>query len=662
MTVNQKILTPDLLKLLRNRRWRLNNLYWIKDKRGNRIKFRLNWAQEEILSNLHNLNIILKARQLGITTFFSIFFLDMCFWNGYINAAILADRQSTNLEIFQDKVKFAYDNLDPFIKQMNPARKDNANELRFSNGSVYRVSTALRSGTLQLLHISEFGKICREFPQKATEIMTGALNTVQAGQFITIESTAEGREGYFFNMVMDCQDREAKGMKLGLLDYKMFFLPWWKESEYVVDGTDDIPPSLISYFNELENRKIILKPQQKLWYSKKYDKLGENMKKEYPSVPEEAFESKSDGLYYAKQVSIARESKRIAYVPYDETLKVHTVWDLGFRDSNAIIFFQIGGREVRVINFIESSGVSLKDYIKKLKDQEYIYGSHLAPHDIQNHEYSTGVSRFDTAAKLGIHFTKVPDLSLSDGIDCVRNTFSRLVFNNSESVLSLIRHLENYSQVWDKSLGQWSGRPKHDEHSHACITAETLIFTPVGQIPISNIQIGDEVITPNGSKKVVNKFHYKVKRTLKIHTQNSYLECTVNHKIFTTSSLAMADTLKYNDHIHSIRDLITCQKKYGYKYFKQNIGFRESFLSQKMGWQSILQERVEKIVELNWLEEREVFDIEVEDDHCYYANGLLVSNSDAMRYLCVGLDYTLDETQGVSQEEADSYWKLYGRR
>lgn len=226
------VIPEDLRRCLSDRTWRLHNLYYIKNKQGEKEKFCPNWAQQEILDNLHNFNVILKARQLGITTLFAIFFLDMCLWNSYINAAIIADRQKNSLEIFQDKVKFAYDNLHPFVKGLSPARRDNANELRFENGSSYRVGTTLRGGTIQLLHISEFGKICREFPRKAEEIMTGALNTVQVGQFITVESTAEGRSGYFYDMVKNAQDHAARGEPLTPMDWKLHFLPWWKEKSY----------------------------------------------------------------------------------------------------------------------------------------------------------------------------------------------------------------------------------------------------------------------------------------------------------------------------------------------------------------------------------------------------------------------------------------------
>lgn len=151
-----------------------------------------------------------------------------------MNAAIIADIQKNSKEIFVDKVKFAYDNLHPAIKALTQAYRDSATEMRFSNGSVFRVSTSLRSGTLQLLHISEFGKICRESRYKADEIVAGALNTVQMGQFITIESTAEGREGHFFDMVRKAEEREQKGERLTSLDFKLHFYPWWKEPSYTI--------------------------------------------------------------------------------------------------------------------------------------------------------------------------------------------------------------------------------------------------------------------------------------------------------------------------------------------------------------------------------------------------------------------------------------------
>ena len=156
----------ELVDTLGNKEWRLRNLYKIKDKQGNIVDFEPNWAQK-LLFEPHYLNIILKARQLGITTYHAILFLDTCLFNHNVNAAIVADSKPVAKEIFIDKVKFAYDNLPQFVRDMCPAYRDNVNEMRFSNGSVFRVATSLRGGTLQLLHITEFAKICQENPSKA---------------------------------------------------------------------------------------------------------------------------------------------------------------------------------------------------------------------------------------------------------------------------------------------------------------------------------------------------------------------------------------------------------------------------------------------------------------------------------------------------------------
>ena len=72
--------------------WRLNNLYWITDKEGRRTKFRMNWAQEALFNDMHYLNVILKARQLGFTTFIQIFMLDQCLFNSNIRAGTIAHR------------------------------------------------------------------------------------------------------------------------------------------------------------------------------------------------------------------------------------------------------------------------------------------------------------------------------------------------------------------------------------------------------------------------------------------------------------------------------------------------------------------------------------------------------------------------------------------
>jgi hypothetical protein len=396
----------------------------------------------------------------------SIVLLDHCLWNSNINAAIIADIAANSREIFIDKVKYAYDNLNPLIKDMVQAHRDSATEMRFSNGSVFRVSTSIRSSTLQMLHISEFGKICRDEPKKADEIMAGALNTVETGQFVTIESTAEGSAGHFYEMCKRAEAFAKSGKPLTDLDYKYFFFPWWKEPSYKLDAYVEPNKEMKEYFERLESKGIMLGGSQQAWYIKKYEEQGDAIYKEFPSLSEECFQASASGLYYGRPITMARLDKRICNVPYDPHVPVHTAWDLGFGDSTAIWFFQITGQEIHIIDFYQDNGKPLTDYIHYLKQKPYIYGEHLAPHDIEVHEFSTGKTRFEVAANLGIHYTVVEKLNIDEGIDAVRNLFPKLWFDEKKCEEG-IRMLENYRKQWDDKFGRWSNKPFHDISSNA---------------------------------------------------------------------------------------------------------------------------------------------------------------------------------------------------
>jgi hypothetical protein len=217
---------------LNSKLWRLTHLYYINDKSGNQVLFNLNWAQKELYEKEWHQMLVLKARQLGVTTYFSINFLDDCFWYANTNAGIIAHRKEDAEDIFKKKVKFAYDRMPKWTRAFNNATNDRAGELSFGNGSSYRVSTGFRSGTYQRLLVSEFGKICSKSPDVAREIVTGSLNTVASDQIIAIESTAEGREGYFYDYCKQAEDNQKSKKKLTPMDFRFFFFPWYDQPEY----------------------------------------------------------------------------------------------------------------------------------------------------------------------------------------------------------------------------------------------------------------------------------------------------------------------------------------------------------------------------------------------------------------------------------------------
>lgn len=455
--------------------WRLNNLYWIIDKAGNKSIFNLNWAQEELYRDMWYCNIILKARQLGISTFVCLLFLDRCLFNSNQHAGIIAHTRE-DAEMLFKRVKFAYDSLPLEIKSLLTANTDNARELQLSNGSTLRVGTSMRSSTLQYLHISEFGKICAKYPDKAREIVTGALNTIAPGQYIFIESTAEGREGHFYDLCKKAQEMHAKKQKLTQLDFRFHFFPWWRSPEYRIDQTISIPQNLEEYFQKLRVEGIQLLPEQKYWYTLKKNTQGEDMAREYPSTPEEAFLASSEGLYYGAQLVQARIEKRIAKVPHDASVPCYTAWDLGFADSTSVWIYQLVGKEIHLIEYLEDSGKPLPYYINELKKRPYIYAKHFVPHDASAHELSTGLSRVEVARDLGFTFTVANRLPIMEGIDAARNIFNRCWFDETNCETG-IKALENYKKEWNDRLGCWDTKPLHNFASHGSDAFRILAIT-----------------------------------------------------------------------------------------------------------------------------------------------------------------------------------------
>jgi hypothetical protein len=459
-------------KALSDPYWRLNNLYYIVDKRGKKILFKCNWAQEKLYHDVWYCNIILKARQLGMSTFVCLLFLDRCLFNDHMSAGIIAHTVEDAQHMFR-RVKFAYDNLPDEIKKIITADNNTAQMFKFSNGSSIRVGTSLRSSTFQYLHISEFGKICAKYPDKAREIVTGSLNTLAVGQYVFIESTAEGREGYFYDICRKAKDDRDSDKKLSKLDFKFHFFPWWGQPDYRIGSPVTMGQDLHNYFINLRSLGINLDEEQQSWYALRQSTQQDDMKREFPSTPEECWEVSNAGTYYAKHLTTARIEKRICFVPYDEQLPVHTSWDLGYNDSTSIIFFQVYGKEIRIIDYVEGSGESLAHWLGVVKSKPYIYDKHLAPHDIKAHEYTSGMTRQASARKMGVSLLAVPKVEVIQAIDEARGLFNRMWFDERKCE-KLLQSLDNYKKSWNERVGCWDSKPLHDWSSHGADAFRTL--------------------------------------------------------------------------------------------------------------------------------------------------------------------------------------------
>lgn len=458
---------------LRDWQWRMNNLYYIVDRKGCKTLFKLNWAQERLFDRLWSRDLILKARQLGMTTAIQIFTLDQCLFNDNVRAGVIAHGLVEAQDIFENKIKFAYDNLPDWLRAIKKTKRSSGKQIRFENGSFVRVGTSMRSGNYDILHISEFGKICRQYPERAREIVTGSFPAVSDAGIIFIESTAEGEQGYFYDYSEEARLAMVAARLLTPHDYRFFFFPWWEHPEYQLEREHvelvEIPDRLEQYFYELEGEHgIELSDERQAWYVKQEKMLGDDIFREYPSTPEEAFKQIVQGAYFVREFADIYRDKRITNVPYQPGVPVDTWWDLGMSDMMCVWFTQTVGGWIHVIDYYENSGRGMKHYVDVLREEKsYSYGRHYGPHDLEVRELmGDGRSRVQKAKEFGIHFQVVPRVpDKQDAIDAARDALPVCIFDEEKCVEGLTR-LRNYRREWDQKLGRYKNNPLHDVNSN----------------------------------------------------------------------------------------------------------------------------------------------------------------------------------------------------
>lgn len=464
---------PDKLARLKD------GFYKIKGKDGKVVPFRMNADQERFFNERHGMDVVLKARQKGFTTIIQLDMLDDCLFVPNTSAGVIAHNLNDAKAFFADKIKFAYDNLPQAFRALVPAEQDAADSMKFGNGSSIRVGTSLRSGTLQRLHVSEYGKLCAKYPEKAREVRTGAFNTVQAGQRITVESTAEGTAGDFYDMCQMAQAKEQKGDSLTVLDFKFHFAPWYTSAEYTLDADVTITTEMAEYFAKLESEGVILTDGQKAWYVKKAEQQGDDIKREYPTTPKESFELTVEGAYFGPQMIAMRKQGRICKIPIMDK-PVYTTWDLGTNDSTAIVFWQDLGLERRAIDYYENNGEGWGHYSRILNERGYNYERHFLPHDADQRRMGQIVTTARQEAEAaGLRNVEVLGRIATerDGIDASR-AFMPNVWIDEERCSRLIRCLDNYRKEWDDKRGVFKDHPLHDEHSHGYKAFEGAAIKP----------------------------------------------------------------------------------------------------------------------------------------------------------------------------------------
>ena len=191
--------------------------------------------------------------------------------------------------------------------------------------------------------------------------------------------------------------------------------------------------------------------------------MGED---KYQQEFECSFNAPVEGAYYSSLINVIDEKKQIIDIPKDELARTYTGWDLGISDSTCIWVAQLVNKEIRLIDFVENHGVGLDYYVNWLREHDYMYATHILPHDVAVRELGTGKSRKEMLEEAGLNITIASKLTIMDGIQSARKILPRCWFDTDKTKQGLDA-LRNYRRVFDEKRNVFHDRPYHDWASHA---------------------------------------------------------------------------------------------------------------------------------------------------------------------------------------------------
>lgn len=405
------IANPDIID---DKRWRMDNLYWIITKDGTKELFKMNRAQQDFFDRFLNptdptkryfRHIILKSRQLGFTTFVDLWILDEILFNTNREGLIIAHAVKDATEIFDRKIDYAIRNMNEEVKgakfklQRNSAKKiqvviDYGPE-EGSTSSI-QVSNSGRSGTFHYVHISEFAKLCLAYPKVAAEVETGTFPAVPFDGSIFIESTAEGMAGRFYELFNEgWPKRDAMTPMKSRVMFMPHFYNWTYDDREMAKIDEPIPVAEmeICEIDWAEYQEIHkLSDLEITYYYMKWLQLGgknsteavNKLHQEFPTTVEEAFLSTGQ-----------------TYFP---TAKVYNQ----MQTAKAGVRGELTVNEKGVVSFIETSAGAWEVFEMPEKGQGYVIGGDTAEGLAHGDAQCLYVVKRKTEKCVAVYKSKVP--------------------------------------------------------------------------------------------------------------------------------------------------------------------------------------------------------------------------------------------------------------
>ena len=207
-----------------------DKLLRVRDRSGALCGLHANPAQRAFEERRGRTNIVLKARQMGMTSWVAgRFLLKTMLQRGVLTVQVAHTREAA--EGIFGIVQRMWENLPTSLRD-GPLRRSRANagQMVFPFlDSEYRVvsageASAGRGLTIQNLHCSEVSR----WPGDARAILAGLRAAVAPGGEVCLESTPSGAYGCFYEEWMRAEEAGVT---------KHFF-PWWMEPGYVGEAAE----------------------------------------------------------------------------------------------------------------------------------------------------------------------------------------------------------------------------------------------------------------------------------------------------------------------------------------------------------------------------------------------------------------------------------------
>ncbi len=413
--MDNDIFKDERLSRLNDRGWRLSHLYKIRDKKQNKITFKMNTAQADFIKNRGRLAVICKSRQLGFSTLMCMVQLDKVLFSRNSNCLMISYNKESAEDLFQ-RIYFAWNNMPEELKSLWTVDTKRKNQLTFGFGdgsvSTLAVRQSGRSGNYDEIHVSELAKLSRLYPNRANEIVQGTFNASGINTNITVESTPEG-VGVFQDMFWNGWNKKPSAMT-----FKSYFYNWqWERDEIReigrmdIDVGDEVREYQKKHNERAEKDKSFKKiTEREIKYLQvKFSQNNENwkrMRQEFPTTVEEAFMEAGNLLFYSEDVArqnvfVKRPTERGLWKIYEEedikssyTLSCDVAEGVG-QDASTVVIIKWSSEKPKVVATFADNHISPDMFAFEIKKYATRYNNALVAVERNNHGLATIVKLKD---------------------------------------------------------------------------------------------------------------------------------------------------------------------------------------------------------------------------------------------------------------------------